>query len=93
MQEVEVGYMTRIRELDYRLGELIKERESLLSVHQTTDNSLNTLRRALLEKDKEARLEQNRLESRIHELEELQKSFRSNLRKITVVLKIITYGF
>jgi len=47
------------------------------SLHERADNDLNTLRRVLSQKEQESQQKQFRLESRIHELEDLQQSLKS----------------
>lgn len=79
IQEVEANYVMQVVRLDNRLAELAKERETLMSLHQRADNDLNTLRRVLSQKEQEAHHKQYRLESRIQELEDLQKSLRNGL--------------
>lgn len=102
LQEVEADYVMRMVQLDNRLADLVRERDTILvgiffvsgvftvrkenfeifrkffsqSLHQRTDNDLNTLRKVLSQKEQESRQQQSRLESRIQELEEVQKSFR-----------------
>lgn len=63
--------------LDNRLAELIRERNNLQALREKNNVEVDTLRRELNKKDSEARQQQMRLESRIHELEDLQKSLRS----------------
>lgn len=76
IQEIEAEYMTRIVYLDNRLADLVKERDSLIVLHQKTDNEMTTLKRTLTQKEQESKQQQSRLESRIQELEDLQKNLK-----------------
>lgn len=51
---------------------------SLQSKYHKTDIEVNTLRKDLNLKEQEARQNQSKLETRIQELETLQRTFRSN---------------
>lgn len=76
LQEVEADYIARLAQLDHRLKELNTEKEKLLKEHDTT---LDTMRRTLTEKDKLARDQQAKLESRIQELERMQENMKAGL--------------
>ncbi|VDO96818.1 unnamed protein product [Soboliphyme baturini] len=69
--EQKSAYQQRLEEVDLELSRVQR------SLHQKTDNDLNTLRRVFTQKEQEARNQQSKLESRIQELENLQKSFKS----------------
>ncbi|VDK27926.1 unnamed protein product [Gongylonema pulchrum] len=76
LQVVEADYIARLAQLDRRLKELNAEKEKLLKEH---DSTLNTMRRTLNEKDKESREQQAKLESRIQELERMQRNMKAGL--------------
>lgn len=89
IQEIEAEYMTRIVYLDNRLAELVNERDSLLALHQKTDSEMTTLKRTLTQKEQESKQQHSRLESRIQELEEMQK----NLKGIRSIFVLISLSF
>lgn len=76
---MEADYNYRMAMLDARMADLSKERDRLIELNDAAGGEVNTLRAKLSEKERAARDEIVRLESRIHELETMQTNLKGSI--------------
>lgn len=72
--ELEAESLLKIADMEKKLKELQQERDSLMHARQQVDEEVNTLRRVVQQHQQESRNRESMLETKIMELENMNKS-------------------